>query len=143
MHGGPNSHWSRDYDPFVAFFVSKNYLVLKPNIRGSTGYGYNHMASIYNDWGGRDLEDLIAAYDYLLKNFNVDIKNISILGHSYGAYLAFFAGVKFPHLWKSIVVWSGFYHLPSLYFSSSMRKMILDQMGSPFENKNYGMREAL
>ncbi len=39
VHGGPTSQFLDTFQPQVQFFVQAGYVVLLPNIRGSSGYG--------------------------------------------------------------------------------------------------------
>jgi len=36
VHGGPNANWTRAFDPFVQALTARGFIVLAPNVRGST-----------------------------------------------------------------------------------------------------------
>ncbi len=38
VHGGPTFQWYRGFDAYAQFLVDRGYVVIEPNIRGSTGY---------------------------------------------------------------------------------------------------------
>ena len=45
--------------------VSRGYVVIAPNVRGSTGYGMEFQNANVKDLGGADLKDEIAGVDFL------------------------------------------------------------------------------
>ncbi|HCU91507.1 MAG TPA: hypothetical protein DHU96_01590, partial [Actinobacteria bacterium] len=65
VHGGPTGQWFRGFDPFAQFLADRGFVVIEPNIRGSTGYGVEFRDAALKDWGGADLEDVAAAAKYL------------------------------------------------------------------------------
>src|SRR5918999_558409 len=63
VHGGVHGNWDEMYLPFVKEAVQRGYVVVAPESRGSTGYGPAHYNGI--DYGGKELDEVLAAYDYL------------------------------------------------------------------------------
>ena len=64
-HGGPTGQ-SQDYwSPRIAAFVSRGYVCIAPNVRGSTGYGIDFQKANYKDLGGGDLQDEVYAAKFL------------------------------------------------------------------------------
>ncbi len=51
-HGGPESRDTAHWDYKAQFLANRGYGVLKPNFRGSTGYGNAFEAAGSNQWGG-------------------------------------------------------------------------------------------
>jgi dipeptidyl aminopeptidase/acylaminoacyl peptidase len=51
--------------------------------------------------GGGDLEDVIAAAEWMKKTGFIDPKKIAVVGGSYGGYLAMMAVTKAPDLWAA------------------------------------------
>ncbi len=88
IHGGPTGVFTDAYSAWVQLFVQKGYAVFCPNIRGSTGYGWDFLTSNRNDWGGNDFKDVMAGVDYLVTNENIDGNRMGISGWSYGGYMA-------------------------------------------------------
>ncbi|MFA6362758.1 alpha/beta fold hydrolase [Methanoregula sp.] len=91
-HGGPSDNYVHIYTGTggvvpVATFSSLGYAVLRPNIRGSTGYGPNFTWANYHDWGGGDERDLMAGVDDLVARGIADPERLGIIGHSYGGYM--------------------------------------------------------
>ena len=65
VHGGPYVHWTRGFDPFLQLLVDRGFVVLAPNVRGSSGYGRAFRDAALGDWGGKDLADLAAGAAFL------------------------------------------------------------------------------
>jgi dipeptidyl aminopeptidase/acylaminoacyl peptidase len=145
VHGGPTAQWFRGFDPFAQFMVDRGYVLIEPNVRGSTGYGREFRELNRLDWGGGDLEDVVAAADYLKSLPYVDPERLAIWGGSYGGYMTFLATVKRPEPWKAAVAWVGITDLNALYDSSMehFKYYLRAQMGDPEENADlWGDRSA-
>ena len=136
VHGGPTGQFFRAFDPFVQVLVDRGYVVLQPNVRGSTGYGVEFRDMNINDWGGGDLEDVAAGVNYLNSLGTVDPDRVSVFGGSYGGYMTFMAVVKKPELWKAGIAWIGITDLHRLYDKSMehFKYYLRTLMGDPQEN---------
>ena len=136
IHGGPTAQFFRGFNPFVQFMADNGYIVIQPNVRGSTGYGVEFRDMGLNDWGGGDLDDVEAAAKYLSDLPEVDSERIGIWGGSYGGYMTFMAVTKKPHLWKAAVANVGITDIKKLYDSSMehFKYYLRQQMGDPEEN---------
>lgn len=136
IHGGPTSQFFRGFDPFVQVLVNRGYVVLQPNVRGSTGYGVEFRDMNLNDWAGGDLEDIAAGVEYLQSLGIVDPARIAVFGGSYGGYMTFMAMVKKPDLWAAGVAWIGITDLHRLYEKSMehFKYYLRSLMGDPTEN---------
>jgi len=91
-HGGPSDNYVQSFTGDVgvipvAAFSSLGYAVLRPNIRGSTGYGQNFTWADFHDWGGGDFSDLMAGVDNVIAIGVADPDRLGIIGHSYGGYM--------------------------------------------------------
>ena len=92
VHGGPSSRWANQFDlSWGALLLGKGYAVLKPNIRGSTGYSYDFLMSNIKDLGGGDFKDVMAGVDHLIAAGVTDPDRVGIAGWSYGGYMAAWA----------------------------------------------------
>jgi dipeptidyl aminopeptidase/acylaminoacyl peptidase len=85
VHGGVHGNWDEEYLPFVKEAVQRGYVVVTPDYRGSTGYS----AEFYNaiDYGGREVDDVMTAYDYLKTLPYVDPERVGIMGWSHGGMI--------------------------------------------------------
>jgi dipeptidyl aminopeptidase/acylaminoacyl peptidase len=100
-HGGPSGQWTDTFSRDVAYYTNHGYVVIRPNVRGSTGYGKAFEDLNNLDWGGGDLKDLVAAADYLVATGYVARSKIAILGGSYGGYLTLAALAFTPERWAA------------------------------------------
>jgi len=137
VHGGPTGQWFRQFDPYAQFLADRGFVVLEPNIRGSTGYGVPFRDSARKDWGGADLEDVAAGATYLATLPYVDPKRIAVFGGSYGGFMTFIAATKKPDVWKAAVAWVGISDLHQMWAESKehFRYFLRDQMGDPEKDR--------
>lgn len=133
VHGGPTGQWSRVFDPYAQFLADRGYVLLEPNIRGSTGYGVAWREAARKDWGGADLEDVAAGAAYLRSLPYVDPERIAVFGGSYGGFMTFIAATKKPDLWKAAIAMVGICDLHAMWDESKehFRYFLRDQMGEP------------
>lgn len=133
VHGGPTAQHLRTFDPYAQYLADQGYVVLKPNPRGSTGYGVPWRDAALKDWGGVDLEDIAAGAEYLKTLPFVDPDRIAVFGGSYGGYMSFMAVVKKPDLFKVGIPWVGITDLHRLYDESMehFKYYLRQQMGDP------------
>jgi len=101
VHGGPTGQYFRTFSMFDQILLNNGFVILKPNFRGSTGYGREFQDMNIQDIGGGDLEDVVAGVDFLKTLDYIDPERIGIFGGSYGGYMTFWATVKRPELWKA------------------------------------------
>jgi dipeptidyl aminopeptidase/acylaminoacyl peptidase len=135
-HGGPTYHYSRLFDAFAQVLVDRGFILLQPNVRGSTGYGVEFRDACLNDWGGKDLNDIEAGVNYLRTLEYVDSRRIGITGGSYGGYMTFIAVTKKPDLWKSASAYVGITSLKHMYDKTletfpALAYYLEEQMGKP------------
>ena len=88
-------------------FTENGFVMLFPNVRGSTGYGVEFRDACVYDPGGKDLDDIESAVIYLKSLDFVDPSNIGITGASYGGYMTYLAMTKRPDYWKAGVAVAG------------------------------------
>ena len=86
-HGGPAAQSRPEFQRNIAFALSKGFIYMKPNIRGSSGYGpaYEHADNIEGRFAA--LKDAEAAIDYLINEGWSNPDRIAIWGASYGGYI--------------------------------------------------------
>jgi len=73
------------------------YVVIAPNFRGSTGYGYKFMLMNVGDIGGGDLSDVVRVRDYVMEKKVVS--KVGIMGYSYGGFMTLLALGREPDKW--------------------------------------------
>ena len=87
IHGGPQAAWLDWWNTRwnAAVFAEQGYIVLMPNLTGSTGFGEQFRKAVKGDWGGRAYEDILRCWDYVEQNLPyADCSRAVCLGASYG-----------------------------------------------------------
>lgn len=112
IHGGPQGAWGESWSNRwnAQVFAAAGYIVVMPNIRGSTGYGQQFIDEINSDWGGRAFDDLMAATDYVAKLPYVDANRMVAAGGSYGGYMVNWV-LGHTQRFKALVSHAGVYDL--------------------------------
>ena len=113
-HGGPYARDSAEFDPWTQFFTDLGYAVLKPNYRGSVGYGEAYMQAGYKQWGLKMQEDLIDGLTWMLNRELADPNRVCMVGASYGGYSALVSAFKFHDQVKCAVSMAGISDLQAM-----------------------------
>ncbi|MGB9083007.1 MAG: S9 family peptidase, partial [Terriglobales bacterium] len=101
VHGGPTAQTMNTFNRFVQYMANQGYIVIAPNYRGSTGYGKVFQQANLFDMGGGDLQDVLAAADWIQQTGYVDPKKLILMGGSYGGYLTMMGVTKAPEVWAA------------------------------------------
>ena len=136
VHGGPTWQFFDDFDPYTQYLVSRGLVVLRPNVRGSTGYGREFRDLNLRDLGGGDLKDVGSAVEFLRGQTFVDPDRIAIYGGSYGGFLTYAALTWLPRLWRAGVAIAGVTDWKLCYEEEVPALQHYDRMllGDPVEN---------
>jgi len=94
------SSYAHEY-MFHHLLMSKGYLVLDIDYRGSRGYGRDWRTAIYRHMGGKDLEDNVDAARWLVQTQGVDPKRIGVYGGSYGGFITLMAMFTTPDVFAA------------------------------------------
>jgi dipeptidyl aminopeptidase/acylaminoacyl peptidase len=156
VHGGPSGMWSKRYlggcveeynqkiDPTSCWghIASLGYVVLAPNVRGSTGYGTSFRISNYRDFGGGDLQDILSGIRFLIKKGTVDEKNLTIGGWSFGGYMSAWA-ISQTSIFKAAIDGDGNTNFISFSGTSDIPNYYEYFLGAPFwENSQLYLTRA-
>jgi dipeptidyl aminopeptidase/acylaminoacyl peptidase len=101
VHGGPTSQTVNSFSRIIQHMVNQGYLVIAPNYRGSTGYGKDFQHANLFDMGGGDLQDVLAAADFIKQTDYLDPKKLVLMGGSYGGYMTMMGVTKAPDVWAA------------------------------------------
>jgi dipeptidyl aminopeptidase/acylaminoacyl peptidase len=100
VHGGVHGNWTlAPYFPFVKEAVQRGYVIIAPEYRGSTGYGEKHYLAI--DYGGKEVDDVMSAYEYLKTLPHVDTDRVGMMGWSHGGYITLLSLFRDQHPFKA------------------------------------------
>jgi dipeptidyl aminopeptidase/acylaminoacyl peptidase len=101
IHGAgylQNAHkgWSEYYREYMFhnFLTQEGYLVFDVDYRGSSGYGRDFRTGIYRHMGGKDLDDIVDAARFLVRESGARAGHVGVYGGSYGGFLTLMALFK-------------------------------------------------
>lgn len=101
VHGGPESQYRPTFNPIVQYFVARGYVVLAPNVRGSSGYGYTYMSLDDVRLRMDSVADLRHAAQWLASEGIADAKRVAVMGGSYGGFMTLAALTTYPEIWAA------------------------------------------
>ena len=138
IHGGPAGVFSQRFNGragiyMTEYFSEKGYITIKPNPRGSTGYGKDFRYANYKDWGYGDYEDVISGVDKIIEMGIGDPDKQFVMGWSYGGYLTSFIVTK-TNRFKAASMGAGLPNLISMVTTTDIQDYLVAHMGSEFWN---------
>jgi dipeptidyl aminopeptidase/acylaminoacyl peptidase len=120
-HGGPEARDEFGFDWWSQFLATRGYAILRPQFRGSTGFGQAHRLAGYRQWGGRMQDDVTDGVRFLIKEGIADPARVCILGASYGGYSALAGAAFTPDLYACAISVNGVSDLPAMISHTSSR----------------------
>ncbi len=139
VHGGPAGVFSQSFTGapsiyMIQYFAQEGYAVLRPNPRGSTGYGKEFRYANYMDWGYGDLSDLLAGVDEVIEMGVAHPDSLLLMGWSYGGYMTSFA-VTQTDRFRAASMGAGLPNLISMVTTTDIGDYLVGHMGEEyFEN---------
>lgn len=115
-HGGP---WARDYDGFdnsgwTQYFANRGYIVMRPQYRGSAGWGRDLWMAGDEEWGQKMQDDKDDGAAWLVEQGYVDADKIAIHGYSYGGFASIAASVRPDSPYQCAIAGAGVGNLAKL-----------------------------
>ena len=98
-HGGPTAVTTEMFSPANQLWVDHGFAFLSINYRGSVTFGREFEKQIWGDLGHWEVEDMVAARDWLVQQGIAKPDQIFLTGWSYGGYLTLLGLGKRPDLW--------------------------------------------
>lgn len=96
------NRWGGNNALFQQFLaLERGYIVVQVDVRGSTGYGREFREKFLMDYGGKDLDDLQSALEYLKTIPYADTERAGIWGSSYGGLLTTYMLFKKPGVFRA------------------------------------------
>ena len=136
-HGGPTGQATDYFSRTATALASRGYFVIQPNPRGSTGYGHAFQVANYQDLGGGDLKDELAAKDFLVASGYVDAKRVGITGGSYGGFMTLMAIGRAPDAFAAavqeygIIDWRTMWEHEDAGLQAYQKSLLGDPAGNP------------
>lgn len=136
VHGGPAGVFSRTFtgSPSVymlQYFAQNGYAILRPNPRGSSGYGRDFRYANVRDWGYGDFSDLMSGVDTVIAMGVGHPDSLAIMGWSYGGYMTSFAVTRTDRF-KAASMGAGLPNLISMVTTTDIPTYLVAHLGGEF-----------
>jgi dipeptidyl aminopeptidase/acylaminoacyl peptidase len=104
IHGGPESQSRPAFSSTYQLWLQKlGAAVIRPNVRGSDGYGKHYM-SLDNGFKREDsVRDIGALLDWIATQPDLDENRVAVFGGSYGGYMVLASAVHYSDRLKAAV----------------------------------------
>jgi dipeptidyl aminopeptidase/acylaminoacyl peptidase len=113
LHGGPTANVTRALALPIQYWTTRGFAVVNVNYGGSTGFGRAYRERLRGQWGVVDLQDAVAAVDFLAASGRVDGARVAIRGGSAGGYTVL-SGLAFTRRFAAGINYFGVADLESL-----------------------------
>ncbi|NNK63894.1 MAG: S9 family peptidase [Gemmatimonadetes bacterium] len=132
VHGGPAGVFSQSFTGspsiyMIQTFAQEGYAVLRPNPRGSTGYGKEFRYANVRDWGFGDMDDLMAGVDHVIDMGVADADQLLLMGWSYGGYMTSFAVTRTDRF-KAASMGAGLPNLVSMVTTTDIQDYLVGHL---------------
>ncbi len=146
IHGGPTGI---DYPTPVAGYVypilqwvEKGALVLRPNYRGSAGYGEKFRSLNVKNLGIGDMWDVMSGIDYLDKQSMIDTEKMGSMGWSQGGYISAFLTTN-TNRFKAISVGAGIANWVTYYVNTDIHPFTRQYLqNNPWEDMDIYLKTS-
>jgi dipeptidyl aminopeptidase/acylaminoacyl peptidase len=143
IHGGPTSVARPVYSVARMYWTSRGFAVVDVNYGGSTTFGREYRQRLTGQWGVVDVQDAVAAVDYLAATGRVDGDRVAIRGGSAGGFTALSA-LAFTDRFKAGANYFGVSDIQSLAADSHKFERSYDvSLIGPMDEALYRSRSPL
>ncbi len=150
VHGGPAGAFTQSFTGgpgayLLQVFAQNGYAILRPNPRGSVGYGKAFRYANVDDWGGGDFRDLMAGVDRALAMGITTPDSLAEMGWSYGGYMTSWI-VSHTNRFKAASMGAGLPDLVSMTMTTDIGDYLIAHMGGklPWQDfKDYQAHSAM
>ena len=136
--GGPQNavsqFWSYRWN--FQMMAANDYIVVAPNRRGVPGFGQAWKEQISGDYGGQNMQDLLAAIDYVSQETYVDKRNLGAVGASYGGFSVYWLAGNHENRFRAFIAHDGMFNMESAYLETEEQWFPNFDMGGPFWDKD-------
>jgi dipeptidyl aminopeptidase/acylaminoacyl peptidase len=133
IHGGPVGQDEFGFDMTRQVYAGAGYAVAAVNYRGSSGRGMAYTKSISADWGNREVKDILAVADHLVRTGVADPARLAIAGWSYGGILTNYT-IATDNRFKAAVSGAGSSLQFSMFGSDQYIRQYEEELGAPWKN---------
>lgn len=136
VHGGPAGVYSQGFTGgpsiyMLQYFAEQGFAILRPNPRGSTGYGKDFRFANFQDWGYGDFRDLMSGVDHVIDMGVAHADSLLLMGWSYGGYMTSWA-VTQTDRFKAASMGAGLPNLVSMTTTTDIQDYLVGHMGVEF-----------
>jgi dipeptidyl aminopeptidase/acylaminoacyl peptidase len=136
IHGGPAGVFTQSFlgnrgAYNIASFAAAGYAVLRPNPRGSSGYGHRFRHANYRDWGGMDYQDIMTGVDHVIALGVTDADRLGVMGWSYGGFMTSWV-ITQTKRFKAASIGAPVTNLMSFNGTADIPSFVPDYMGVEF-----------
>lgn len=140
VHGGPAGVYSQTFTGqgniyANQYFAEQGYALLRPNPRGSTGYGKEFRYANFQNWGYGDYEDLMSGVDRVIEMGVAHPDSHTEMGWSYGGYMTSWI-VTQTDRFKAVSMGAGLSNLVSMVATTHIPGYLMAHMGGPYWGGN-------
>lgn len=134
LHGGPVEQYDFRFTFDEQLMAANGYVVVMPNPRGSSGYGQAFSLGIWQSWGVKDTEDVLAAVDDVIARGYADPDRLGVFGWSYGGILTDYVITKTDRFKGAVTGASETLYIANYGHDQYQRWWELE-LGLPWENR--------
>lgn len=134
IHGGPVYQFSHEYMADWQAYAARGYVVVAVNPRGSSGRGFDFARAIYADWGNKDVADVLAGVDHVVKLGIADPDRLGIGGRSYGGILTNYV-IASDKRFKAAVSGAGSSNMLGMYGHDQYVLLYELELGTPWASR--------
>ncbi len=134
IHGGPQGQYDYGFSFEAQLFAANDYVVVRSNPRGSTGYGQEFGKGLLRGWGEKDYRDVLAAVDHVIELGYADPERLGVGGYSYGGILTNYL-ITQTGRFKAATSGAGSALYTANYGHDQYQEWYEDEIGLPWENR--------
>ncbi len=136
FHGGPEAQTTAGFAPMWQIFVNQGFVVVEPNVRGSSGYGKKWIDSDNGPLRESVINDIPDAALWIKENWKNkkgESPKVGVMGWSYGGYSTLLAMTRFSGVYDAGVALVGMSNLVSFIKNTApyRRALRISEYGDP------------
>lgn len=139
VHGGPVWQWQHEFDAAWHVYAARGFAVLGVNPRGSSGRGQAFSKALWRDWGGIEVDDVLAGVDWAVAEGVADRNRLAVGGWSWGGILTNYL-IASDGRFKAAVSGAGMSNFFTAYGTDQYAVYYDVELGAPFENEKLWRR---
>jgi len=105
VHGGPTGQATVTWESRTALFTAQGWSVLRPQYRGSSGYGRAYRRALEHGWGEAEVADVVAGIRVAGERGWCAPGRVAVVGASAGGMTALLVAERHPELLGACVAW--------------------------------------